>query len=122
MMSMLTSMGQTIEVTEIALSNIDAIVEHDGCATGTSNVERIIDFMGHSAAGEPEKKPSEKRDEASEEEARREIIVRKVLLENIGARLGTKPAGKRAPVADIRYADFSKEVGVSVIGDIIWAI
>ena len=48
------SLGRKIVIEELTLDTIDAIIEYDGYVYGTSNVQKVLDFL---------EKKSEKQDD-----------------------------------------------------------
>jgi len=124
----LTSFGNRIEVDILEMKDIDCIVEYDKAFGGTSNVDRVMEFLNH------ESKPSEKKAKQVEstvnetgkappkKAASKEVVVHKVLFSDIGARVATKLGGVRVAVGDIKLDDFSKEVGAHLLEDVVYFI
>lgn len=128
MWALFKSFGHTIEVDVLTLEDIDCIVEYDKAFGGTSNVDKIMEFLSH------DEKPSEKKAKKMEEvvnatgkappkkAASQEIVLHKVSFTGIGARLATKLAGVRFAIGDMNFDDFSKEQGPGLVEDVVWVI
>lgn len=131
MKKLLSSFGKEVEIDSIELHNVDCILEYDGMLpfTGTSNFQRMLDHLGGDDA-KPSIKQTQKVEQGkgAEEEKKpgqgkpREVRVHKVSICDVGAKLASKIGGIRAAVADIKYTDFSKEVGAHYMDDVIWAV
>jgi hypothetical protein len=53
MLALICSLGRRIVIEELTLDTIDAIIEYDGYVYGTSNVQKVLDFIEKS--GDPPK-------------------------------------------------------------------
>lgn len=126
MASLIRSRGQRVEVTAIKFNGVDAIVEFEGALpTGKSNVQDILDFMSKNT---DEEKPSEAsapkcvvatQPKVKGDKSSREIVVHKLEIKDLGARVATRMVGSRFAVGDIDYPDFSQNTGACMIDDVV---
>jgi len=125
---LLRSLGKTVEVDVLEVTDIDCIVEYSGVLGGTSNFQKIMDHL----SGD-DKKPSEKKAERQEkltaaganpapEKEGQALVVHKILFTNVGAKLATKIAGVRVAVGDMQFDDFSKQTGHLLVEDVVCEI
>lgn len=132
------SMFKHIVVEELELDEVDAIVEYNSMfvGAGESNLQRILDFMKNKKKKdaknkqEPEQKVPEKKVEANKNDKKdqkkkggRKVELLKVELNDIGAKLSaTRGLSSRIAVSDIRYKNFTKQVGESAMDDIVYIL
>lgn len=126
MTTLLCSCGKKIVINCSEFCDVDVIYEK---SLTTSNVHEILDFM------EKKHKKTDTENEAKEAKtaakkpenveghgAERQVILKKVLLEDVGMKAAATffgGGGVRVSIGDIKYDDFSKEVGNSMVDDII---
>lgn len=107
MMKLMTSLGSTIEITEIDLVDIDVIYEK---SLWTSNIN---DLMKKLDDGKGQEKP-QTTDETASSASDQKVILHKINVCNVGAKVCTNLSpmvGPRLAVGDICYEDFEKEAG-----------
>lgn len=128
------SLGKDVEVEELNAREVDAIVEFKGLIYGESNLHNLLSHIGEIAEGKKEVNSSNQPREIPPilmrlfwaflrfMRTRREISLKKVVIEDVGAKAKTKIAGVRVACADIKYDDFSKEKKVKQTGLIVLAV
>lgn len=105
-----------IVVEEVTLEGIDAIVEYKGMFGGESNVHDVLESLNGSEAGQetqeediktkPEGTPEEK--PPKPEGGGRVIVIKTVVIRDIGMKLQTSLLGARVAAADLEFDDFSQ--------------
>lgn len=129
------SLGKDVEIEELNAREVDAIVEFKGIIYGESNIHNLLAHIGDVAEGRKFVDGDQRRQGEVPPfvmglfwaflrflRTRREITLKKVVIEDVGAKARTKIAGVRVACVDIRYDDFSKEKKVKQTGLIVLAV
>mmetsp|Transcript_1035 Transcript_1035/g.3523 ORF Transcript_1035/g.3523 Transcript_1035/m.3523 type:complete len:257 (+) Transcript_1035:80-850(+) len=120
LMRLFKSLGRDVEIEELEMREVDAVVEFAGLVAGESNVHKVLAHLGepqeegHFSSARQQVPPIFVRAFWSFLRllrTRRELVLRKVSIVDIGARISTRMAGVRAACADIRHDDYSKQAG-----------
>lgn len=126
--SIITSFAKDIHIDEVKAEDVEVIIEYAGYFGGESNIHAIMEKV----KGDPkdDSKGSKSKDDAEVEKdvdlekdkdakPATKVSLHKVCLEDIGMKLETKLVGApHVSAGDVKYDDFSKEVGESMIDDI----
>merc|ERR1719271_1859929 len=89
-LALVCSLGKRIVIEELTLDTIDAIIEYDGYVYGTSNVQKVLDFIEKNE-GKPDDQPAAAAPPAAQEAAPApdahpgpEVQLKKVAVLDIG--------------------------------------
>lgn len=121
MKTLLFSRGKTIIINCSEFCDVDVIYEK---SLTSSNVDEILHFIEKKFknADKKEDKQEAKPENAEGQIAATEVILKRVLVEDVGVKAAATffgGHGVRVAVGDFKYDDFSKEVGNSMVDDII---
>lgn len=131
MKKLLTSRGQDVQITKFSVVKVDAIVEYTNWGGpmlgGTSNLDKVLENLnkGSEEAKKPQpdpEKPDKPEDKKPEEESKRKITIKQLEIIDVGAEILTKTFAPRVAVGDVKYDDFTKEIGSSCADEIICLI
>eukprot|EP00440_Ansanella_granifera_P060353 gb/GFBE01065415.1/.p1 GENE.gb/GFBE01065415.1/~~gb/GFBE01065415.1/.p1 ORF type:complete len:328 (+),score=96.20 gb/GFBE01065415.1/:1-984(+) len=106
--------GQHVVVEDMRFDGLDAIIEYDsvlfGSAFGTSNFQKVLDFMHNKPA---------KATSAKQEKPPTTWTFEKVAFINVSADLASKAGEARFDCADLRYRHFSQEMDSQHFGELV---
>jgi len=125
---LITSLGKIKEVDNLTFKDVEVIVEYAGYFSGATNVNAIMDKVkgadtkSKEVAAKPQEpaKPedSDPKKQAPVDSGGKRTILHKVVLEDVGMKIATKLLGAHVSAGDMKYEDFEKEVGHSMVDDI----